>query len=1498
MRFLHCILCLFTTLAITTGPAVAQSDSGFVGGFGLPGVDGKINSIAYMYSTIYVGGSFAVVGDEGRIFNLAAYDRDTKSWHAIANRGPSTSIGEIQVLATGSLAGDPVLYVGGDFINLDANDTLDYFAVYNIDEEQWSPLVPGGDNINDVVREISVSAGRPVYIGGDFTTAGEQSAAAFAWIDLDHIENGWQTPPAQLSRQFYDPQVFVIKRGLILNNTAIMLGGNFDMAGDSASKNIAIWDWDNEEWMHMPEGGVNGTVYDIEKNHYLSSFDTTVIYIAGYFFGAADSTNMYRVGQLTIAVESPGASISYWSSFGSGFNAPMHDIRSLNGEYYIAGEGAHLFNPEVRYFAKYDTTTKDWVDVGFNGTGPVYTLSSFSSSIPGGPGLFVVGDFEKGGGLVANSLVMYSDDGEFSTFGKGIGSGYITTMEADDSGNVYVGGSFISVGPYESRNFGVITDTGWIAFPNGPNQPPYDIAITNDSVFVAGNFTSVGGKNITRIAVYHDGEWFSVGSETFDSPPQELDIGPDGALYAAGSFSSPATYVGKWENNTWTDLAPPITGGSLTPSVTEIEWVGDDMVIAGRFQKVNDSIAPGVAIQRGSSSWEPLTDTLDADNFPGISSGSILHDMAADIRGRLYLAGEFSPKNLWVNIGGVWDSIDYNTCFGIQALELEGCNLYAGGELQSIDPSCVGVNLMRYNGRLWYDLGTLYGLDIDGNPDSGVAEINDLVVANNKLYIGGSFQMAGSHPSTGLAVYEGLPANVSGQSVQFVSFSDTLVYGDVAAIDFLTEGINELLVEYSVDSGKTWNILHEKHDAQKTLYWIVPDTNAAHCMLRTANPDFTCDVVYSQEFAISSDPDLIVQRLTRQITPFYTEPFVIGRHSWSFGNSAKNVWPKSVWEDYNYDIFAAAPDTNAFFPDWWLFCDAYGDAFCYMDVDTTILSPIAVGKWLGHFDGIWGGNCYGFTHSALLRFAGYGLNTGGPLPADNVGDYPLDSLSRNIVGKYWIYGTDGKYNRIQYDRWSLDPTISLLAVRDGFNSGDFVGLNFFWRTLDSIDIEDTLLFVPSTIVRIAGHSVLPYKIANVPDTAGIIHMYVYDNNRPNDTNAIIRINSNNLTYRYDPMKVQDTTYGLQPTLPIDEYTGYVLDPLNDNGMASPPVAALKSPTENHNTATIKTSGWEDILITDTTGQRAGSQNGEIILDDSTFGVIIQPDPEYNRPNPPGYAVPDGIYNIEMTNFGHANTRLYWESDSSIFMMRRDQADSSQTDHVFLDTGYALVSQDLQDKTLSLTLVEDYGGSETFYLLDDVTLRADDSLKVTPTYDTSLVIENYGSAKSYNLLVWQASADASQFIQVTTPITVESNVTHKLQPNWVDLEGEPIMILIDVDGDGIYDDTTLADIVTDIDDETGSALPDEYELGQNYPNPFNPSTTIHYSLPRTSDIVLEVINALGQKVRTLVDKNQPAGEYSVVWDGTGENGNRVASGIYFYRLRTGDRTKTRKMLLLK
>ncbi len=89
------------------------------------------------------------------------------------------------------------------------------------------------------------------------------------------------------------------------------------------------------------------------------------------------------------------------------------------------------------------------------------------------------------------------------------------------------------------------------------------------------------------------------------------------------------------------------------------------------------------------------------------------------------------------------------------------------------------------------------------------------------------------------------------------------------------------------------------------------------------------------------------------------------------------------------------------------------------------------------------------------------------------------------------------------------------------------------------------------------------------------------------------------------------------------------------------------------------------------------------------------------------------------------------------------------------------------------------------------------------------------------------------------------------------------------------------------------MPYEFSLQQNYPNPFNPSTEISFSLPRMSFVNLNVYNLLGQKVETLVNKEIEAGNYNVNWDG-----QDVASGIYFYRLETGDFVETKKMVLLK
>lgn len=96
----------------------------------------------------------------------------------------------------------------------------------------------------------------------------------------------------------------------------------------------------------------------------------------------------------------------------------------------------------------------------------------------------------------------------------------------------------------------------------------------------------------------------------------------------------------------------------------------------------------------------------------------------------------------------------------------------------------------------------------------------------------------------------------------------------------------------------------------------------------------------------------------------------------------------------------------------------------------------------------------------------------------------------------------------------------------------------------------------------------------------------------------------------------------------------------------------------------------------------------------------------------------------------------------------------------------------------------------------------------------------------------------------------------------------------------------------------TVLPKEIVLNQNYPNPFNPSTTIEFTLPQASTVKLEVYNITGQKVRILVSGNLDAGLHSISWDGTNDYGEKVASGMYIYRITSGSFVQTRKMVLLR
>ena len=100
------------------------------------------------------------------------------------------------------------------------------------------------------------------------------------------------------------------------------------------------------------------------------------------------------------------------------------------------------------------------------------------------------------------------------------------------------------------------------------------------------------------------------------------------------------------------------------------------------------------------------------------------------------------------------------------------------------------------------------------------------------------------------------------------------------------------------------------------------------------------------------------------------------------------------------------------------------------------------------------------------------------------------------------------------------------------------------------------------------------------------------------------------------------------------------------------------------------------------------------------------------------------------------------------------------------------------------------------------------------------------------------------------------------------------------------------LITDVENESKNVLTD-YKLNQNYPNPFNPSTAIQFSIPKTDFVSLKIYDVLGNEISELINEIVPAGEHTINF-----NAGSLTSGIYFYRLVTGDYFKTNKMTLIK
>jgi len=152
--------------------------------------------------------------------------------------------------------------------------------------------------------------------------------------------------------------------------------------------------------------------------------------------------------------------------------------------------------------------------------------------------------------------------------------------------------------------------------------------------------------------------------------------------------------------------------------------------------------------------------------------------------------------------------------------------------------------------------------------------------------------------------------------------------------------------------------------------------------------------------------------------------------------------------------------------------------------------------------------------------------------------------------------------------------------------------------------------------------------------------------------------------------------------------------------------------------------------------------------------------------------------------------------------------------------------------------------------------------------------------------------ASNYTQFSVPLTYFSANTPDSASLWISVSQDTSQSSDSVNIGTVFfvDDLAFSGTATGVED---NSQPYSFKLNQNYPNPFNPTTTISYSIPKSTFVSLKVYDILGNEVATLVNGEKSAGYYQLKF-----NGSKLASGVYFYRLTAGNKTDVKKLLLTK
>jgi hypothetical protein len=674
--------------------------------------DPFVSAIAVAGGEVFAGGHFTSAGSvtarfiarwgDGAWHQLAASD-DT-----LASLNRNGTDGSIYCVA---IAGGSV-YVGGDFTYA-GNVRAHGVARWDWGTGRWYPLGSGLDGPGAFVRALAVLGG-DLYIGGGFSSVSGVPASGIARWDGAR----WSAVGGGVG----GPNPFVF--ALATRGDELFAGGDFTSAGGAPASGIARWSRAAGSWSPLGEG-----VMGLTTARSVTAIAATpdAIYIGGNFTNAGN-VRVNNVARWDGARWSP-----LGSGLASGVDGPVAAlVADSAGAIYAGGEFLTAGGKPARYLARWDSASGWKVIPGDPLSAPVHSLAIADGDLIAGGEFTAVGN--KGLRFLARrSALGWSSAG---SDGRGL-NGPVHALAAAP-GALYAGGEFTSAAGIYARFVAELNGGRWNSLGADPQNGLYGrviaVAMRAGHVYIGGAFGVVGGMRSGSIAHWDGERWLPVG-ESFNGPIRAIAVDDAGGAYVGGEFtrvgSLPVNGVAYWNGSAWSALGDGLGGGA--PYAYGLALSGEYLYVGGGF-----STAGGVRSNH-IARWHIPSQTWSAMG-PGVGGSpqfTYVASVAAAgsdvyIGGYFPTAGDVKAENVARWDGARWLPLGDGLNNSVYALAAgRNGEVYVGGDFHAAGNRDIR-NVAMWNGHEWSGMGALFTR----------GSVYSVAVGASDVYIGGDFSFS------------------------------------------------------------------------------------------------------------------------------------------------------------------------------------------------------------------------------------------------------------------------------------------------------------------------------------------------------------------------------------------------------------------------------------------------------------------------------------------------------------------------------------------------------------------------------------------------------------------------------------------------------------------------------------------------------------------------------------------------------------------------------------